>query len=289
MTRRRSPLRPRPAAIVGRTILITVALLFAIGPVLYGFLLSVRPYSSIVQAPLDLFPALDELDFSGYTTAMLDPEQGGFGLGRFVLNSLLVGLGTVLLSILVSILGAYAAARLRYRGRRGMNAIILAVYLFPGIVLSVPLFVLLARAGLTGSLVGLFLVYVATTVPVSIYMLRNYFQALPESVEEAAIVDGASLPQMLRSVVLPIALPGVVATSIYVFMIAWNEYFYALLFLVRDRAQWTAPLGISQLADFNVPVTVLLSGSIAVTIPIVILFFLAQRYLVEGLTAGAEK
>ncbi len=95
MTRRRSPLRPRPAAIVGRTILITVALLFAIGPVLYGFLLSVRPYSSIVQAPLDLFPALDELDFSGYTTAMLDPEQGGFGLGRFVLNSLLVGLGTV--------------------------------------------------------------------------------------------------------------------------------------------------------------------------------------------------
>ncbi len=289
MTRRRSPLRPRPAAIVGRTILITVALLFAIGPVLYGFLLSVRPYSSIVQAPLDLFPALDELDFSGYTTAMLDPEQGGFGLGRFVLNSLLVGLGTVVLSILVSILGAYAAARLRYRGRRGMNAIILAVYLFPGIVLSVPLFVLLARAGLTGSLVGLFLVYVATTVPVSIYMLRNYFQALPESVEEAAIVDGASLPQMLRSVVLPIALPGVVATSIYVFMIAWNEYFYALLFLVRDRAQWTAPLGISQLADFNVPVTVLLSGSIAVTIPIVILFFLAQRYLVEGLTAGAEK
>ncbi|PRB18541.1 carbohydrate ABC transporter permease [Microbacterium sp. MYb62] len=289
MTRRRSPLRPRPAAIVGRTILITVALLFAIGPVLYGFLLSVRPYSSIVQAPLDLFPALDELDFSGYTTAMLDPEQGGFGLGRFVLNSLLVGLGTVVLSILVSILGAYAAARLRYRGRRGMNAIILAVYLFPGIVLSVPLFVLLARAGLTGSLVGLFLVYVATTVPVSIYMLRNYFQALPESVEEAAIVDGASLPQMLRSVVLPIALPGVVATSIYVFMIAWNEYFYALLFLVRDRAQWTAPLGISQLADFNVPVTVLLSGSIAVTVPIVILFFLAQRYLVEGLTAGAEK
>lgn len=289
MTRRRSPLRPRPAATVGRVVLIAVALLFAIGPVLYGFLLSVRPFSSIVQAPLDLLPSFDELDFSGYTTAMLDPDQGGFGLGRFVLNSLLVGLGTVVLSILVSILGAYAAARLRYRGRRGMNAIILAVYLFPGIVLSVPLFVLLARAGLTGSLVGLFLVYVATTVPVSIYMLRNYFQALPESVEEAAIVDGASLPQMLRRVVLPIALPGVVATSIYVFMIAWNEYFYALLFLVRDRAQWTAPLGISQLADFNVPVTVLLSGSIAVTIPIVILFFLAQRYLVEGLTAGAEK
>lgn len=287
--KRRSPLRPRRAATATRIVFIAFALLCAVGPVIYGFLLSLRPYSSIVSDPLNLFPAFDELDFSGYTTAMLDPADGGFGLGRFVINSLLVGLGTVVLSIVVSILGAYAAARLRYTGRRGVNAIILGVYLFPGIVLSVPLFVLLARVGLTGSLVGLFLVYVATTVPVSIYMLRNYFQALPQSIEEAAIVDGASLPQMLRSIVLPIALPGVVSTAIYVFMIAWNEYFYALLFLVRDRSQWTAPLGISQLADFNVPVTVLLSGSIAVTIPIVVLFFFAQRYLVEGLTAGAEK
>ncbi|MDR5699235.1 carbohydrate ABC transporter permease [Agromyces aerolatus] len=289
MTRRRSPLRPRPAARVVRVVIIVLALVFALGPVLYGFLLSLRPYSAVVQDPLDLIPALDEIDLSAYTTAMLDPSEGGFGLGRFVINSLLVAVGTVLLSILVSILGAYAAARLRYRGRGGVNAIILGVYLFPGIVLSVPLFVLLAKAGLTGSLVGLFLVYVATTVPVSIYMLRNYFQALPESVEEAAIMDGASLPQMLRSVILPVALPGVIATAIYVFMIAWNEYFYALLFLVQDRALWTAPLGISQLSDFNVPVTVLLAGALAVTVPVIVLFFVAQRYLVEGLTAGAEK
>ncbi|MFC9561418.1 carbohydrate ABC transporter permease [Agromyces sp. NPDC056965] len=289
MSRSRSPLAPRPAARIGRAILIVIALVISIGPVIYGFLLSLRPYSAIVQAPLDLLPAFDELDFSAYSTAMLDQSQGGFGLGRFVLNSLIVAVFTVLLSIIVSILGAYAAARLRYRGRATVNAIILGIYLFPGIVLSVPLFVLLAKAGLTGSLVGLFFVYVATTVPVSIYMMRNYFLALPESVEEAATIDGASLPQMLRSVVLPIALPGVVATAIYVFMIAWNEYFYALLFLVQDRALWTAPLGISQLADFNVPVPVLLAGSIAVTVPVVILFFVAQRYLVDGLTSGAEK
>ncbi|MCR2811753.1 carbohydrate ABC transporter permease [Microbacterium sp. zg.Y1090] len=289
MSRPRSPLAPSRAAITGRFILIGVALVISIGPVVYGFLLSLRPYSAIVQAPLDLLPSWDELDFSAYSTAMLDQSQGGFGLGRFVLNSLVVAAATVVLSIIVSILGAYAAARLRYRGRNVVNAIILGIYLFPGIVLSVPLFVLLARAGLTGSLVGLFFVYVATTVPVSIYMMRNYFLALPESIEEAATIDGATLPQMLRSVVLPVALPGVVATAIYVFMIAWNEYFYALLFLVQDRALWTAPLGISQLADFNVPVSVLLAGSIAVTVPIVILFFVAQRYLVDGLTSGAEK
>ncbi|MCK0116804.1 carbohydrate ABC transporter permease [Isoptericola sp. S6320L] len=285
----RSATRPRRATEAGRFALIALALFLALAPVAYGFLLSLRPYSAVVQAPLDLIPSFDQIDLTGYTTALLDPDQGGFGLGRFVLNSLVVAISTVALSVVVSILGAYAAARLRFWGRGAVSGLILAVYLFPGIVLSVPLFVLLARAGLTGSLLGLFLVYVAATVPVSIYMMRNYFEALPESVEEAAIIDGASLPRMLRSVVLPIALPGVVATAVYVFMIAWNEYFYALLFLVEDRSLWTAPLGISQLADFNVPVTVLLSGSILVTLPVILLFFVAQRYLVEGLTTGADK
>lgn len=284
-----SPLRPSPAATVGRVMIIAVALIVSIGPVVYGVLISVRPFSSVTQTPLDLVPSIDEIDLSSYVTAMADESAGGFGLGRFVLNSLLVALGTVMLSLLACIFGAYAAARLRYRGRGVVNGVILAVYLFPGIVLAVPLFVMLSRAGLRGSLVGLLIVYVASTIPVAIYMMRNYFVALPESVEEAALIDGCTLPQLLRRVVLPIALPGVVATSIYVFMIAWNEYFYALLFLVQDRARWTAPLGISQLTDFQVPVTVLLAGSITVTLPVVVLFFLAQRYLVSGLTAGAEK
>nr|WP_246293235.1 carbohydrate ABC transporter permease [Naumannella cuiyingiana] len=220
---------------------------------------------------------------------MLNESAGGFGLGRFVLNSLVVALCTVVLSILVSVLGAYAAARLRYAGRGVVNAIILAVYLFPGIVLSVPLFVLLARVGLTGSLAGLFLVYVASTVPVALYMMRNYFIALPISIEEAATVDGASLPRMLWNIILPVAIPGVVSTAIYTFMIAWNEYFYALLFLVQRREQWTAPLGIAQLSDFDVPVTVLLAGSITVTVPVIILFSVVQRFLIDGLTSGAEK
>ena len=284
-----SPLRPSATASVLRVGFLVLAVVCAIGPVLYGVLLSLRPYSSVVQNPLRLIPGPDELDLTPYTTAILDEEHGGFGLGRFVLNSLGVALCTVVFSILVSILGAYAAARLRYRGRGLINGIILGTYLLPGIVLSVPMFVLLARMGLTRSLIGLFVVYVAATVPVSIYMMRNYFLALPESIEEAAQIDGASLPVMLLRIVLPIALPGVVATAIYVFMIAWNEYFFALLFLVQDRPLWTAPLGIAQLSDFQVPVSVLLAGSIMVTLPVIVLFFLAQRYLVAGLTEGAEK
>lgn len=284
-----SPMRPSPAATAGRVLIIGVALIAAIGPVVYGVLLSLRPFSSVTQAPLDLLPSFDEIDLSSYVTAMIDESAGGFGLGRFVLNSLLVALGTVVLSLLACILGAYAAARLRYRGRGVVNAIILAVYLFPGIVLAVPLFVILSRAGLRGSLFGLLVVYVASTIPVAIYMMRNYFIALPESVEEAAIIDGCTLPQMLRRVVLPIALPGVVATSIYVFMIAWNEYLFALLFLLERRDNWTVSLGLAQLDDISVSATVLMAGSVLLTLPVVVLFFAAERLLVEGLTAGAEK
>lgn len=149
--------------------------------------------------------------------------------------------------------------------------------------------VMLSRVGLTGSLVGLLFVYVALTVPVALYMMRNYFLALPESVEEAALVDGCSLGSMLWRIILPISLPGIAATAIYVFMIAWNEYLFALLFLVQDRALWTAPLGIAQLTEFSVPVPVLLAGSISVTIPVILGFFISQRLIVDGLTSGAEK
>lgn len=284
-----SAMRPSRPVNVLRWTLITVALVCAVGPVLYGVLLSLRPYSAVLLEPLDVVPGLGEIDLSSYVTAMKDESAGGFGLGRFVVNSLLVALATVAVSIVACVFGAYAVARLRYRGRRFTSGIILAVYLFPGIVLAVPKFVILSRLGLTRSLVGLLVIYVAATVPVALYMMRNYFLALPESVEEAALLDGCSLPTMLRRVVLPIALPGVVATAIYVFMIAWNEYFYALLFLVQDRSRWTAPLGLAQLTDFQVPVTVLLAGSIAVTVPVIVIFFLAQRYIVTGLTSGADK
>ena len=136
---------------------------------------------------------------------------------------------------------------------------------------------------------GLVIVYVALTVPVSLYMLRNYFIALPSSIEDAALIDGCSLMGVIWRIVLPIALPGIAATAMYMFMIAWNEYLYALLFLVQSRELWTAPLGIAQLTEFDTPVTVLLAGSIVVTIPVVLLFIFAQRLLISGLASGAEK
>lgn len=267
-----------------RWAVIAVAVLVTAGPLLYGALLSIRPFQSVVSEPLDLFPAPGEVTVDSYPTAM-----GEYGLGGNMLNSLQVAVATAFLAVAFSVLGAYATVRLRFFGRDAVNVVFLGVYLLPGIVLAVPLFVLLNRIGLTGTLVGLVLVYVAQTVPVALYMLRNYLIAVPASVEEAAMIDGCGRLALIRRVVLPMALPGVSATALYVFMIAWNEYLFALLFLVHDRERWTVSLGIAQLTEFSVPTTVLMAGSISITVPVVAGFFLAQRLLVAGLTAGAEK
>ncbi|MCY7286807.1 MAG: carbohydrate ABC transporter permease, partial [Cryobacterium sp.] len=143
---------------------------------------------------------------------------------------------------------------------------------------------------LRGELFGLLLVYVAQVVPVSIYMLRNYFETIPMSLEEAAAIDGASRLTIMRRISLPLAMPAIISNALYIFMIAWNEFLFALLFLVESRENWTVSLGLSQLAgSIEIPTTVLMAGSVVLTLPIIIIFFAAERLLTEGLTAGAEK
>lgn len=272
-----------------RWIIIAVTILVSAGPVVYGIAMSLRPLTDVMNNPLNIFPSLSELDFSAWTSAFTSEANGGFGLARFMRNSVIVAAGTVAISVTFSVLGAYAAVRLRFRGRNVANAMFLLVYLFPGIVLAVPLLAMFSQLGLRGELLGLIIIYLAQTVPVSIWMLRNYFLSVPESIEEAAAIDGCSRMQIITQIVLPLALPGIISTSLYVFMIAWNEYLYALLFMADNRPSWTISLGLAQLQDFAVPPTVLMAGSMAMTIPIVIIFVVAQRSLVEGLTAGAEK
>jgi multiple sugar transport system permease protein len=144
--------------------------------------------------------------------------------------------------------------------------------------------------GLRGSLVGLILVYIAQTVPVAIYMLRNYLDTVPVAVEEAGLVDGLTRIGVLRRISLPLVMPSIMATGLFIFMIAWNEFLFALLFLVERRESWTVSLGLSQLSgSAEIPTTVLMAGSVVLTLPILILFFSTERLLTGGLTAGAEK
>jgi multiple sugar transport system permease protein len=258
-------------------------------PFYYMILLSIRDISQVIQSPGSLFPSLDELSLDAYERVLKPTSEGGQGFVRFLINSALLGAGTVAVTLVASILGAYAVARLQFFGRRTVHVLFLSVYLFPPVLLAIPMFVALSRLGLRGQLPVLVLVYVSQTVPVCIYMLRNYFETVPRSLEEAAEVDGCTRLGVIRHITLPLAMPAIAATSLLVFMVAWNEFLFALLFLVDNRSNWTVSLGVQQLKNIETPATTLMAGSVILTIPIIILFLVAERVMTEGLTRGAEK
>jgi multiple sugar transport system permease protein len=274
-----------------RWVVIGLLLIATLFPFYYMGLLSVRGLGDVLNNPGALWVAIGDLSFEAYTRALLPVVDGGEGFLGFMRNSAVLAIGTVALTLAVSIPGSYAISRLRFFGRRQISALFLAVYLFPSILLAVPLFVFFTRVGLRGSLIAVLLVYVSQTVAVSIYMLRNYFETIPVSLEEAAALDGASRLGIMRRISLPLAMPAIVANGLFVFMVAWNEFLFALLFLVDNRDRWTVSLGLSQLTgnSIEVPTTVLMAASVITTIPIVIIFFASERLLTEGLTSGAEK
>ncbi|MFC4554231.1 carbohydrate ABC transporter permease [Georgenia faecalis] len=275
---------------VARPVVIVLLLLIAVVPFWYMVVLSFRPLDAVARDPGALWVPLADITWSTYLSVLRPVAEGGQDFLVFIRNSLVVALGTVVLSLLVAVPGAYAVSRLEFFGRRRISALFLAVYFFPAILLAVPLFVFFTRIGLRGSLVGLLIVYVAQVAAVTIYMLRNYFDTIPVSLEEAAALDGCSRLQVMRRIALPLAMPAIVSNGLFVFMIAWNEFLFALLFLIERRDSWTVSLGLSQLAgSIEVPTTVLMAGSVILTLPIVILFFASERLLVGGLTAGAEK
>jgi multiple sugar transport system permease protein len=273
-----------------RWVFIAIFLAVTLFPFYYMVLLSVRPIESLLLEPARVWPTVHDLTVSTYKNVLTPVSNGGQGFLTFLGNSGLIALATVAITLAVAIPGSYAVSRLRFMGRRKVSFLFLAVYLFPSIVLAIPLFVFFTRIGLRGSLIGLIFVYISQTAPVAIYMLRNYFETVPYSLEEAASVDGASRLRIIWSISLPLARPAVVATALYVFMIAWNEYLFALLFLIEDRSRWTVSLGLAQLAgSIDIPTTTLMAGSVILTVPVVILFLISERMLVEGLTAGADK
>jgi multiple sugar transport system permease protein len=263
--------------------------LIAFFPFYYMVVLSMREISEILEAPGKIWVGLDEISTAAYERVLKPTSEGGQGFVRFLLNSAGLGLATVAVTLAVSILGAYAVSRLEFFGRRTVHFLFLSVYLFPAILLAIPLFVAFSKLGLRGELPWLVLVYVAQTLPICIYMLRDYFETVPISLEEAAEVDGATRLQFIRKITLPLAIPAIAATGLFVFMIAWNEFLFALLFLVEERQNWTVSLGVQQLTQIETPATTLMAGSVILTVPIIVLFLFAERLLTEGLTRGAEK
>ncbi|MBS1253658.1 MAG: Inner membrane ABC transporter permease protein YcjP [Anaerolineales bacterium] len=218
-----------------------------------------------------------------------------WSFGGNVLNSVKVAVPTAIIAVILSTLGAYAIARLRFRGKDALLNSILLIYLFPGILLIIPLFAMVARIGgrigfdVQDNLPVLIFTYLAQTLPVALYMLTNYFRTIPSEIEQAGLIDGCSRLGVIWRITLPLAIPALVSVAIYTFMIAWNEFLYALVFL-NSRDMFTMPIQINTI--FNDPSPrphVVMAASTIMTLPVVILFLALERFLEEGLTAGGVK
>ena len=211
-----------------------------------------------------------------------------FHFATFLLNSALVSVVTVLISLAFAIPGAYAVARLRFPGQAFLSRSILLIYMVPAIILVIPLYAVFSQLGLRNSLIGLMIVYPATTIPVALYMLQGYFRGLPSELEEAGLMDGLSRLQVIWKITLPLAVPALASVSLYVFMIAWNEFLFAFMFL--DNLEiFTLSRGVVSLNSSEVPRQHLMAGAVVATLPVLIIFLWFEKYLVSGLTAGSVK
>lgn len=275
---------------VGRVLSVLFFIAITVFPLVYMVALSFKDVSLLLQDPGDFLPTWAEFSaFEPYRRVLRSVEDGGFGFLRYIQSSSIVSVLTVVLTTGLAVFAAYAAARLRFRGKQAVSTGILLIYLFPAVVTAIPLFVMFSRLGWRDHLWALAVVYLAQTIPLGLYMLRSHFESIPNELEEAGLMDGLSRLQTIWKVTIPLSAPAIAAVMLYVFMIAWNEFLFALLFLADQPNLWTLPLGLQQLNSVEVPQTILMAGSVIISLPVVILFFFAERHMTEGLTAGGVK
>ncbi|GGX54318.1 hypothetical protein GCM10007385_23160 [Tateyamaria omphalii] len=213
---------------------------------------------------------------------------GQFNFGSYLWTSFYVSVLTVLITLLFSVPGAYAVARLRFKGRAAFSRSILLIYMVPMIVLALPIYIAFSMTGLRNTIPGLLMIYPVTTIPVALYMLQGYFRGLPGEVEEAGLMDGLSRLQVIWKITLPLSLPAMVSVSLYVFMIAWNEFLLAFM-LLDDPSKFTLTRGVAMLNSSEIPRQHLMAGAVIATIPIMALFLGLERFMTKGLTAGSVK
>ena len=254
---------------------------------------SFKSYAEIGGRAPVYFPK--ELRLDAYEELFSPSHKNYQDFGRNILNTLEVAIPTTAIAVILSVLGAYAIARLRFKGKEVLLNSILMIYLFPGVLLIIPLFAMLAQIGdklgfnVQDNLGVLIFTYLAQTLPVALYMLTNYFRTIPDEIEQAGLIDGCSRFEIIWRITLPLAIPALVSVSIYTFMIAWNEFLYALVFL-NSPDMFTMPIKINTI--FNDPTprpNVVMAASTIMTIPIITLFLAMERFLTEGLTAGGVK
>jgi arabinogalactan oligomer / maltooligosaccharide transport system permease protein len=266
---------------------LVVAVLYALYPILWVISLALSsgqaPEPRAIPLPHDV-----SLDNFRVITGSGDPERAWL-FARQLLNSLVVSLATAAVAIAIATPTAYALARFEFVGKKSGMRTMLLTQMFPGVASAVPLYLILDALGLLDTRSGLVLVYAATAVPFAIFQLRGAFLAIPVDLEEAAMVDGATRSQAFLKVALPAARPAIAVTALFAFMSAWNEFILAATLLGKESA-FTLPVVLqSYVGEYNAQWGAFAAGAILVSVPVMVLFYIAQRQLLSGLTAGGVK
>lgn len=279
MRGRKSMFNPRSLVIF---VSVSLLLLFTGFPFIWMAATAFKSSAEIFVYPPYLIPK----DFT------FDNIQRLFENTRFVTyfrNSVYVSTMTVILNLIIATPGAYALTRFRFVGREKIATVILFTYMFSPIMIIIPFYVLIRYLGLVNTHFALILAYTAFTLPFSLWMLRTFFQSIPLDLEEAALTDGASRVKAVFYVVLPTALPGVVATSIFTFILAWNDYIFVRILISSDELK-TLSVGIADLYNSSViDWGMIMSGCVLIIVPVVVVFSYLQKYLVAGWGTGGVK
>jgi N,N'-diacetylchitobiose transport system permease protein len=286
----RQLISPRSASRLRRVLVNAAGLIVALVtlfPILWMVSTAFKPAReifSLTPHPLPAHPTL------GNFSSVLSGNVIGYSFWRFVANSLFVTLAAVIASSLISLLAAVAVARFRFTFRASFLVMLLIVQMLPQQALVIALFIDFRAANLLDSLTGLVLVYTAFALPISIWMLRNFVATVPKEVEEAAAIDGAGPARIFWRILFPLVAPGLVATSVFSFIYAWNEFVFALTFLGTDQAKFTLPLYVQFFFNRgSANWGSIMAASTMYTIPPIVFFLLVQRRMARGLVAGAVK
>lgn len=274
----------RLGSILGRVmthIVLILLTLFALLPLAWAISSAFKTNSEILTE-LNFFPTDPTL--ANFTFVLSNTE-----FPTWIRNSLIVSLGTTFSALLIGSFGGYAMSRWRFRGRALYGNTLLVVQMFPGVMLAIPLFLLLSNYGLIDTLWALLVTYLTFALVTSVWMLKGYFDAIPREIEEAALIDGANRLQILWKIVLPLAGPGITTVAVFVFLLAWNEFFFAYVFLASPE-KYTLSIGTySFIQQFTTQWGNIMAAGTLTTLPVLIFFFVLQRTLTRGLVAGAMK
>lgn len=267
-------------------ILVIVVCIFALFPFVWMISTSFKPAQEVYSSTPTFIP--ENLTLNGYRE-MLTTESTTFNFKQWILNSVIISLLTTVFSMTIATLGGYGISRFRFRGRTALSYIVLTTQVLPGSLLMIPLYIIMSNLQLLDTHIGLVIAYATFSVPFCTWMMKGFFDSIPISLEEAAKVDGAGRFCCFIQVVMPLTIPGLVATGLFSFINGWNEYLFASTFM-KSYKNWTLPIGIASFqGQYATNWGTLMAGAVLITIPVVILFLALQKYLVGGMTAGAVK